>query len=151
MIDAFRVNDNDPGQILALLAEIEGKDRKNKCINIVAIDEIQFFKPPNKVVEVVERLVDEGRVVIAAGLPTDFRDQVFGAMPELIAKADKAIQMTALCTHMENGVYCGKPATKSQRFVDGQPAKWDEPIEVVGGKEMYAARCREHYFLEKPQ
>jgi thymidine kinase len=146
-LDAYRVNKKDPRQILQLIKEKE--DEVQERIDIVAIDEIQFFRP-KVVIEVVEQLLKDGRVVIVAGLPTDFTDKPFGAVPYLIAKADVAIQERALCTCVnEDGSPCGLPASKTQRFVDGKPARFDDPVVVIGGSDLYEARCRQHHAVQR--
>jgi thymidine kinase len=30
-------------------------------------------------------------------------------------------------------------------LIDGQPARYDDPVVVVGAAELYEARCREHH------
>jgi thymidine kinase len=44
---------------------------------------------------------------------------------------------------------CGGNATKTQRLIDGTPAAYDDDVIVVGGKEMYEARCRDHHIVKK--
>jgi len=83
---------------------------------------------------------------LVAGLPTDFRDEPFGAMPFLIAKADHPIARTAYCKYLLTpDVYCSLPATKTQRIVDGKPASYFDPVVVVGAADLYEARCRKHH------
>jgi len=40
---------------------------------------------------------------------------------------------------------CGEPASRTQRFVNGKPAHYHDPIVIVGAAEMYEARCRTHH------
>jgi len=112
-------------------------------VDAVAIDEVQFFD--EGIVALCDWLADQGVRVIVAGLDMDFRGEPFpGPMSALLAKADKLLKLNAICE------ICGAPATRSQRLMDGKPAKWDEAILVVGAHENYEARCREHHEIERP-
>ncbi|MBI2592572.1 MAG: thymidine kinase [Candidatus Colwellbacteria bacterium] len=108
----------------------------------VAIDEIQFFD--YRIVNAVRAIAKQGRRVICAGLDLDFRGEPFGSVPELLAVAQEVMKLTAIC------VVCGEPATMSQRLVDGNPAKWDDPTVVIGAEEKYEARCPECHEIERP-
>lgn len=101
---------------------------------VVAIDEIQFFDWA--IAEVCTQLADRGCRVIAAGLDQDFRGEPFGPMPLLLALAERVDKLNAIC------VCCGAAASRTQRLIDGQPARYDDPIILVGGSERYEARCR---------
>lgn len=146
-IDAYRVDKNKPEEIINLIKE---QELKGDCIDIIGIDEAQFFKKL-ALIRTVEKLIDDGKTVVIAGLPTDYRDEPYGAIPELIAKADLTIQRTtARCTYkFEDGNYCKQIATKTQRFTNGEPARYDEEVNVVGGKELYEARCRKHHMVRR--
>ena len=100
----------------------------------VGIDEVQFFAP--SVVGVIEQLIERGARVVAAGLDQDFRGLPFGAMPELLCRAELVDKLQAVCHR------CGGPATMTQRLVDGSPAPMDGATIVVGALEQYEARCR---------
>lgn len=106
----------------------------------VAIDEVQFFD--ESVVGVVQDLANKGKRVICAGLDTDFKGDPFGPMPLLLAKAEEVTKLTAICQ------VCGAPATKTQRLINGKPAKRTDPVILVGAKEAYEARCRKHHIVE---
>jgi len=101
---------------------------------VVAIEEAQFFD--EELVRLCVELADAGKTVIVAGLDQDFRRQPFGIMPLLLAHADEVIKLRAIC------VQCGRPASHTQRLVDGRPAAWDEPTILIGAAEHYEARCR---------
>jgi thymidine kinase len=109
----------------------------NSESTVVGIDEAQFFD--EGIVEVVENLADRGIRVIVNGLDMDFRGEPFGCTPVLISKADKVDKLQAIC------MVCGQPASRTQRLVNGKPAKYDDPIVIVGAAEMYEARCRKHH------
>ncbi len=101
---------------------------------VVAIDEVQFFD--DGIVAVCEELADRGKRVIAAGLDRNFRGEPFGPMPRLLAMAESVEKLTAIC------VVCGAPATRTQRLINGTPARFDDPVILVGGSDSYEARCR---------
>lgn len=102
---------------------------------VVAIDEAQFFD--EHIAEVCQALAGRGLRVIVAGLDMDFRGEPFGPMPKLLAIAEQVDKLRAIC------VVCGAPASRTQRLINGQPARFDDPIVLVGGSEAYEARCRE--------
>ncbi|HXH97387.1 MAG TPA: thymidine kinase [Gaiellaceae bacterium] len=102
--------------------------------DVVGVDEVQFF--PAEIVAVLDGLVERGMRVVASGLDQDFRGLPFGAMPELLCRAELVDKLQAVCHR------CGGPATMTQRLVDGSPAPADGATIVVGAREQYEARCR---------
>ena len=109
---------------------------------VVVFDEAHFFAV--SVVEVVEELLVRGAHVLVAGLDLDFRGEPFGAMPQLLALADEVSKLVGVC----DVAGCSLPASRTQRLVDGLPAKYDEPLIVVGdSEEGYQARCKEHHVV----
>lgn len=111
---------------------------------VVAIDEVQFFDW--SIADICSKLADAGYRVIAAGLDQDFRGEPFGPMPLLMALAERVDKLQAIC------VTCGHPASRTQRLIDGRPARHDDPIILVGGSESYEARCRQcHEVPGKPE
>lgn len=108
---------------------------------VVAIDEAQFFD--SDIISIVRKLADRGLRVIVAGLDTDFRGEPFGPMPVLMALAEQVEKLQAIC------MVCGEPACRTQRLVNGIPARYDDPIVIVGASELYEARCRKHHEVPK--
>lgn len=106
----------------------------NSNVDAVVIDEVQFLE--KEVLSIVEILADNGIRVICAGLDMDFRGEPFGIMPELLAMAEEVTKLTAICTK------CGALATRTQRIINGIPAKYDDPLILVGAVEAYEPRCR---------
>lgn len=106
---------------------------------VVAIDEVQFFDMA--VVGLVQQLADHDIRVILAGLDTDFRGEPFGPMPQLLSVAEEVTKLHAIC------VVCGEEAGRTQRLVNGQPARYNDPIILVGAHESYEARCRKHHIV----
>ncbi|MEW6092886.1 MAG: thymidine kinase [Chloroflexota bacterium] len=111
--------------------------RIEQDVTVVAIDEAQFFD--EGIIPIVEKLAAENIRVIVAGLDTDFRGEPFGPMPVLMARAESVEKLQAIC------MVCGEPACRTQRLVNGKPARYDDPVVIVGAAEMYEARCREHH------
>jgi thymidine kinase len=101
---------------------------------VVAIDEVQFFD--DAITDVSDRLAGRGLRVIVAGLDQDFRGEPFGPISTLMALAEYVDKLQAIC------VVCGAPASRTQRLIDGRPARYDDPVILVGGSESYEARCR---------
>ncbi len=97
-------------------------------IHVVAIDEAQFFD--SGIVKVANRLANEGRRVLLAGLDQDYRGEPFGPMPALMAIAESVQKVLAVCTK------CGADACRTQRIVQ------DDAQVRVGGADAYEARCR---------
>lgn len=108
---------------------------------VIGFDEAQFFS--SDIVPIICRLIDLNKRVIVAGLDLDFRGIPFGAMPLLMAIADHVTKLRAICTE------CGKDAHFTQRMVNNQPAKFDDPIILIGAQESYHARCRGCYSIDK--
>jgi thymidine kinase len=109
----------DPADILKQLDE---------RTEVVGVDEAQFFG--SDIVEVCERLANQGRRVIVAGLDQDYLGRPFAPVPALMAVAEYITKTLAVC------VQCGAPANRTQRldsaYRSGFPA--DGPL--------YEARCR---------
>jgi thymidine kinase len=124
---------------VAQSAEVLGKLADGTTV--VGIDEAQFLD--DGVIEVVQRLAARGIRVLVAGLDMDFRGEPFGPMPALMSRAELVDKLHAIC------MVCGDEASRTQRLLDGKPARYDEPVVVVGAAELYEARCRLHH--EVPQ
>jgi thymidine kinase len=111
--------------------------RLNEEVTVVAIDEAQFFD--DGIVDVACELAGKGIRVIVAGLDMDFRAEPFGPMPLLMAKAEEVSKLRAIC------MVCGGEASRTQRLVNGKPARYDDPVVIVAADELYEARCRKHH------
>ncbi len=111
--------------------------RVEKDTTVVGIDEAQFMD--SGVVEVAQQLAERGVRVLVAGLDMDFRGEPFGPMPLLMSRAERVDKLHAIC------MVCGDEASRTQRLVNGKPARYDDPVVIVGAAEMYEARCRLHH------
>ncbi len=109
-------------------------------IQVIAIDELHFLEDsPEVIVAACQTLADNGRRVLVAGLDQNYRAAPFPAMSHLMALAEQVDKLYAIC------VRCGAYATRSQRLINGLPAPADAPTIVVGGLDLYEARCRSCY------
>lgn len=87
-------------------------------------------------VEIVSKIANNNRRVICAGLDMDFKGEPFGPMPKLMAIAEFVDKIQAVC------MVCNNPATRTQRLINGKPAKKSDPVVLIGAQESYEARCR---------
>jgi thymidine kinase len=108
---------------------------------VIAIDEAQFYD--HDIVSICQKFADQGKRVIIAGLDQDFRGEPFGPIPKLLAIAEYVDKLQAIC------MVCGNTASRTQRLVNGQPAKYSDPTILIGAKESYEARCRKCHVVPK--
>jgi len=97
-------------------------------VDVVGIDEAQFFD--NGLIEVANKLANNGIRVIVAGLDMDFKGIPFGPIPGLMAIADHVTKVHAIC------VRCGNIAQYSHRLSE------KEQVVLLGEKDIYEPLCR---------
>lgn len=113
---------------------------KSDDVQVVAIDELHFLEDdPVAMLTGCQSLADRGLRVIIAGLDQNYRAEPFPGMMQLMAVAEQVDKLYAIC------VRCGAYATRSQRLINGSPAPADAATLLVGGLELYEARCRACY------
>ena len=115
----------------------EIRNKVDSDTTVVGIDEAQFFDP--EIVQIAEELAARDIRVLVAGLDMDFRGEPFGPMPLLMSRAEQVSKLHAIC------MVCGDEASRTQRLVNGRPARYDDPVVIVGASELYEARCRMHH------
>jgi thymidine kinase len=118
-----------------LISDINEITELAKDAQVVGIDEAQFFS--NDIVDICNRLANEGKRVIVAGLDQDYQGIPFEPMPQLLAIAEYITKTLAIC------VNCGNPADKTQRKTTSS-----ERV-VVGAADIYEARCRKCHYIPK--
>lgn len=108
-----------------------------KDIHCVFVDEAQFLTT-EKVYQ-LGRIVDVYNVpVMAYGLRTDFKGNLFEGSQALMAIADKLVELKGVC-------HCGKKATMVARVTeDGLPITDGSQIEI-GDTDRYVSLCRKHW------
>lgn len=109
----------------------------DNSVDLIGIDEAQFFD--EGIIDIADKLANNGTRVIVAGLDTDFRGEPFGPMPSLMSLGETVTKLNAICP------VCGSPASRTQRLINGKPASYDDPLILVGASESYEPRCRHHH------
>jgi Thymidine kinase len=125
----FQADDDLFATIKAMQAEGE--------IACVFVDEAQFLTEAQvwQLARVSDRL---GIPVMAYGLRTDFRGQLFPGSHALLAIADELREVRTICK-------CGRKATMVVRQdADGNVIREGAQIDV-GGNEKYVSYCRRHW------
>jgi thymidine kinase len=140
---ASHVGTRQQAQSVASIDEVLAAVQQ-ESVQVVAIDELHFLEDATEqVLAGCQRLADQGIRVIVAGLDQDYRAQPFPSMAALMAVAEHVDKLYAICA------CCGAYATRSQRLINGKAAPADAPTLVVGGLDMYEARCRACHVLQR--
>ncbi|AVP35490.1 thymidine kinase [Staphylococcus felis] len=126
-------------EAITIMSASEIFDYDLKGVDIIGIDEIQFFD--KDIVHIAEQLAEKGYRVITAGLDMDFRGEPFHPVPEMLAVSEHITKLQAVCA------VCGASSSRTQRLIDGKPAKLNDPTILVGANESYEPRCRAHHVV----
>jgi thymidine kinase len=103
----------------------------------VLVDEAQFLTK-RQVFQLASVADDMGIPVLAYGLRTDFRAELFEGSKCLLALADVQVELKAVCA-------CGRKATMNLRIdAEGRPVREGAQTEI-GGNDRYVALCRRHF------
>ncbi|SDA26964.1 thymidine kinase [Sphingomonas sp. NFR15] len=122
----------DPATDLAAMTL--GQDQPPAC---VLVDEAQFLTAAQ--VDQLARLADRHDIpVLAYGLRTDFRGELFEGSARLLALADALIEIKSVCE-------CGRKATMNLRVDDTGRAVTRGTQTEIGGNDRYVALCRRHF------
>jgi thymidine kinase len=100
-------------------------------VHVIGIDEAQFFD--KGLIDVCNTLANRGIRVIVAGLDMDYKGSPFGPVPGLMAIAEDAVKLHAICTR------CGNTANYTYRKEE------EEKLIMLGEKDLYEALCRNCY------
>ena len=115
------------------VADIES----NGALHCVLVDEAQFLTRAQ--VWQLSDIVDEFRIpVLAYGLRTDFRGELFEGSQYLLAWADELVEIKTIC-------HTGKKATMVVRVDDHGRAVTDGPQVEIGGNERYVSVSRAEF------
>ncbi len=103
----------------------------------VLVDEAHFLTPA-QVSELAKVCDGLGVPVLAYGLRTDFRGELFPGSARLLAVADALVEIKSVCR-------CGRKATMNLRVDAAGRAVAEGPQTEIGGDERYIALCRRHF------
>ena len=123
--DANEIVSNPVEKAQDILNQVEGVD-------VVAIDEAQFFDA--EIIEVCNKLANNGLRVIVAGLDMDFKGNPFGPMPHLMAVAEFVTKVHAICTKTGNLAHYSHRTAENDELV------------LLGERNEYEPLSRAAYF-----
>ncbi len=110
---------------------------KHNKIDCVLVDEAQFLTK-NQVWQLTE-IVDQHNIpVLAYGLRTDFRGELFEGSQYLLAWADSLAEIKTIC-------HSGKKATMVVRVDENGRAVKEGPQVQIGGNERYVSVSRSEF------
>ena len=109
--------------------------KKSKNYQVIGIDEAQFFR--NSLVTICNKLANEGKRIIVAGLDMDFKGKPFGPMPYLMATAEFVSKLHAVCA--KTGEMANYTHRKSK----------DKRLIKIGNDNEYEAISRISFFNKK--
>ena len=129
--DAVSVDAKDD---LFLLTE---KTNRKNPLSCVLLDEAQFLTKSQ--VFSLGEIVDILDIpVLAYGLRSDFRGELFEGSLHLLAWADELVEIKTIC-------HCGKKAGMVLRLDEnGTPVSVGDQVKI-GGNDIYVSVCRKHF------
>jgi thymidine kinase len=146
-----------PDNYVASRSEVKGlpatmygdKDPVNEIKSVLNPNALVYFfeeislvqNDLKEVAELLARIRDAGRVVIATGLDKNFRGEPWGPMPYVMSHADRIVKLYGACE--EDG--CSNFGIYSQRVgEDGRVLPFDGTEREVGNA-GYNAVCQNHF------
>lgn len=106
-------------------------------VDCVFVDEAQFLTP-DQVWQLARVADDLDQPVMAYGLRTDFRGELFPGTAALLALADDLREVRTIC-------HCGRKATMVVRLGPDGRALTEGAQVQIGGNESYVSLCRRHW------
>jgi thymidine kinase len=131
---AFSATDD----LYALTMDLQKNNQNYAC---VLIDEAQFLT--REQVHQLTEITDQMAIpVLAYGLRTDFKGELFPGSQFLLAWADELLELKTIC-------HCGRKAIMNMRINENGEAVVEGNQVLIGGNEAYVATCRQHYKLRE--
>ena len=116
---------------------ITEKTSKKSPLSCVLLDEAQFLTKSQvfSLGEIVDRLEIP---VLAYGLRSDFKGELFEGSMHLLAWADELVEIKTIC-------HCGKKANMVLRLDEnGKTVSIGDQVKI-GGNDIYVSVCRKHF------
>lgn len=123
-----------PGEMRNWLKENLDNSGEIACI---LTDETQFFDKDDIWALKEMAVIDRGIPVVAYGLKSDFRGELFNGSSVALSVAEEIIEIETVCA------FCNDKATLNLRFLDGKPTRTGEQV-LIGDNE-YRPVCHSHY------
>ncbi|MCX7115693.1 MAG: thymidine kinase [Gammaproteobacteria bacterium] len=103
----------------------------------ILIDEAQFLTR-DQVYQLTD-ITDQLNIpVLAYGLRTDFRGELFAGSQYLLAWADELVEIKTIC-------HCGRKATMILRINEQGEVLSEGAQVLIGGNDRYVSTCRKHF------
>ncbi|CEG58500.1 thymidine kinase [Legionella fallonii] len=127
---AFKEKDD----LYELTSKLQQQGQQYACI---LLDEAQFLTR-EQVYQLTEITDNLSIPVLAYGLRTDYKGELFAGSQFLLAWADELVELKTIC-------HCGRKAIMNMRInAEGEVVVEGEQV-FIGGNESYVATCRLHY------
>lgn len=124
---------SESSDLLALIRERHAREP----IDVFIVNEAQFLT--REQVYQLASIVDGLNIpVIAYGLKTDFRAELFPGSYHLLCLADKVEELKSIC-------WCGNKAHMNARVSEAGEVMRDGAQVEIGGNDRYVSLCRKHY------
>jgi thymidine kinase len=121
-----------------LYQHVQAEATRYACI---LIDEAQFLT--REQVYQLSEITDQLAIpVLAYGLRTDFRGELFEGSQYLLAWADELIEVKTIC-------HCGRKAIMILRLDEQGEVVLEGEQVLIGGNSTYISTCRKHYKLRE--
>ena len=116
------------------------RELASRPLHCVLVDEAQFLTRA-QVLQLASVCDVLDIPVLAYGLRTDFRGELFEGSAALLGLADSLVELKAICE-------CGRKATMNLRVDAAGQSVTDGAQTEIGGNDRYVALCRRH-FMER--
>lgn len=129
-----------PGELKkTFLMYLEGLEKisPDSDLSCILMDEVQFFTREDIFAIKELACINRGIPVIAYGLKSDFRNEMFTGAAAAMIVAENIQEIETICA------FCNDKAIMNMRFENGSPVKDGKQIQI--GDEEYRPVCHYHY------